>query len=152
MASIEFTVQHDFSAQPQDVWQAMIDWESHGEWIPATRVEIDAGNPQAVGGEFTGYTGYGPLTLVDRMRVNQIDWHEDTSSGYCEVEKLGPVMSGTAGFTLTPTPSGDGAQIEWFEKVTVPKVPNPLGPAISKAGAVGFTLAMRRFAANLSNR
>lgn len=149
MVSIDFTVQHDFDAPPAQVWAAMINWEAHGDWIPATRVEIDAGDPQAVGGEFTGYTGYGPLTLVDRMRVNQIDWHDDTSSGYCEVEKLGPVMSGTAGFTLTPTPTGNGARIEWFEKVTVAKIPGFLGPIISKVGALGFSFAMKRFAATL---
>ncbi len=149
MVSIDFTVQHDFDADPEQVWAEMIDWEAHDQWIPATYVEIDSGDPQAVGGEFTGYTGYGPLKLIDRMRVHTIDWDDATSSGYCEVEKIGPVMSGTAGFTISPM--GNGTRIEWFEKVTVPKIPGLLGPLISKVGALGFSFAMKRFASTLSN-
>lgn len=147
MVAIDFTVQHDFAAAPAEVWAEMIDWEAHGDWIPATRVEIDEGDPQAVGGKFTGYTGYGPLTLIDRMRVNQIDWDEQTGEGYCEVEKIGPVLAGTAGFTLTP--NGDGTRLVWFEKVTVARIPGFLGAPISKIGALGFSFAMKRFASTL---
>lgn len=144
MALITFTVVHDFDASPRVVWNEMIDWPSHGEWIPATRVTVDGGTAQEVGGTFTGYTGYGPLTLVDRMEVTAIEWDEANTSGSCEVEKLGPVLRGRAGFVVTPDAAG--ARVEWFEEVTVPYLPQFLAPIVNKAAALGFSLGMRRLA------
>ncbi len=148
MAPIAFTVTHDFDAQPSVVWEEMIDWPAHGEWIPATRVEIDEGDPQAVGGMFTGYSGYGPLTLVDHMRITDIDWDDAASKGRCEVAKLGPVLEGRAGFTVTP--SGAGARVDWFEEVTVPYLPGFLAPVVNKLSAFGFKMGMRSLAKNIA--
>ncbi len=150
MIAVEFTVTHNFAAPPQRVWKDMLDWEGHGDWVPATRVEIDSGDPHQVGGRFTGYTGIGPLMLVDRMEVAEITWDATTSTGYCKVNKIGPVLSGTAGFTVSP--HGSGSRIEWFENVTVDNAPsllNPLAPAISKIAALGFSYAMKQFDASL---
>ncbi len=144
MALIEFTVVHEFDASPRVVWDEMIDWPSHGDWIPATRVIVDAGNVQEVGGTFTGYSGYGPLTLVDRMRVSAIDWDEAATQGSCEVEKLGPVLRGRAGFVVLG--DGEGSRVEWFEEVTVPYVPQFLAPIVNKVAAFGFSLGMRQLA------
>lgn len=144
MALIDFTVTHTFDAPARVVWDEMIDWPSHADWIPATRVEIDEGDPQAVGGEFTGYTGYGPLTLVDRMQVSQIEWDDTIGRGTCEVKKLGPVLDGRAGFTVAST--GDGSQVEWFEQVDVKYLPGFLAPVVSKLSAAGFGLGMRKLA------
>ena len=151
MVAVDFTVHHEFSVEPNTLWDAMIDWEGHGEWIPATRVEIDSGDPTAIGGRFTGYTGYGPLTLVDHMVVKQIDWDDEASTGFCEVEKIGPLLAGTAGFTVSPT--AHGSQIEWFEKVTVDRIPSILNvfeAPVSKIGALGFSLAMKSLDRSLS--
>lgn len=142
MAKVDFTVSHDFPYTAKAVWAEMIDWEAHGRWIPATRVEIDAGDPQSVGGTFTGYTGYGPLTLVDRMRVSVFDWNADTSEGTCEVQKLGPVLDGRAGFTVKP--NGAGATVEWFEDVDVKHLPKPFAPIVNKLSAAGFAQGMKR--------
>lgn len=150
MVAIGFIVTHDFITPPHKVWEEMIDWEAHGDWVPATRVEIDDGDPRAVGGTFTAYTGVGPLMLVDRMEVLAIDWDPETSTGYCEVAKIGPVLDGKAGFTLTS--HGNGARIVWFEDVTVDRLPSfidPLGPLLSKVGALGFSFAMKRFDSSL---
>lgn len=144
MALIEFTVVHDFAASSRVVWEEMIDWPSHGDWVPATRVVVDSGNAQEVGGTFTGYTGYGPLTLVDRMQVSAIEWDEATAQGSCEVEKLGPVLRGRAGFTVTTADAG--SRVEWFEQVTVPYLPQFLAPIVGKVSALGFSLGMRQLA------
>lgn len=144
MAQIDFVVTHTFDAPARVVWDEMIDWPSHAEWIPATRVEIDEGDPQAVGGTFTGYTGYGPLTLVDRMRVSEITWDDNSSNGSCAVEKLGPILDGRAGFTVVP--DGEGSRVDWFEQVRVKYLPGFLAPVASKLGAVGFSLGMRKLA------
>ncbi|MEZ5229839.1 MAG: SRPBCC family protein [Acidimicrobiales bacterium] len=147
MAAIAFTVSHDFDAPSDVVWDEMTDWTAHGEWIPATRVEIDDGDPRSVGGTFTGYTGYGPLTLVDHMRLTEIEWEEATSTGRCEVAKLGPVLRGRAGFTVSPT-SG-GSRVDWFEDVTVPYVPSLAAPVVNKLSALGFAMGMKRLAKNI---
>lgn len=142
MAIVDFTVSHKFPYSPEAVWAEMIDWEAHGQWIPATRVEIDDGDPRAVGGTFTGYTGFGVLTLVDRMRVSVFDWDDAESKGTCEVAKLGPVLDGRAGFTVVP--DGTGSRVEWFEEVTVKRLPAPLVPIVNKLSAVGFAQGMKR--------
>lgn len=144
MASIDFTVTHDFAASSQVVWEEMIAWERHAAWIPATTMEIDPGDSRAVGGTFTGYTGYGPIKLVDKMRVNEISWDEEASAGSCEVEKLGPVLRGQAGFTVTP--SGSGSRVDWFERVTVPYLPQFLAPIVNRLAAFGFKMGMKSLA------
>ena len=144
MALIDFVVTHTFDAPAHVVWDEMTDWPSHAKWIPATRIEIEEGDPRAVGGTFTGYTGYGPLTLVDRMRVSRISWDDDADHGSCEVEKLGPVLQGRAGFTVTS--DGESSRVDWFEQVDVKYLPSLLAPIVSKLSAVGFSFGMRKLA------
>ncbi|MFT5267296.1 MAG: hypothetical protein ACI88C_000720 [Acidimicrobiales bacterium] len=144
MALIDFTVSHQFAAPSRLVWDEMIDWPSHADWIPATRIELDTDNSQIEGATFTGYTGYRKLALVDRMRISTIEWDEPTARGSCEVEKLGPVLQGRAGFTVSP--NGDGSNVDWFEQVAVPYLPSFLAPIVNKLSALGFSLGMRRLA------
>jgi len=144
MAQIDFTVTHHFVAPAQLVWDEMIDWPSHSAWIPATHIEVHTDDSQVVGATFTGYTGYGRLALVDRMRISQIEWDEATSTGTCEVEKLGPVLQGRAGFAVSP--DGDGCRVDWFEDVTVAYLPQLFAPPVNKLSALGFSFGMRRLA------
>ena len=67
-AAVRFEVRTSFDAPPRRVWDELIDWKGHEAWIPATRVDVPDGDATAVGAEFTAFTGYGPLTLEDRMR------------------------------------------------------------------------------------
>lgn len=141
MTPVQFTVTVEFDAPPREVWAELVDWKGHEEWIPATRVVLDNGDTTAAGVTFTAWTGYGPFRLEDRMRVAGCRWNDETSSGSCEVEKLGPILRGRAGFTVEP--NGKGARVEWFEDVTVPRLPRFLGPLVARAGALGFRLGMR---------
>lgn len=122
----------------------MIDWKRQEAWIPATRIVPPDGEPTAVGATITAYTGYGPLTLEDRMRVTRCSWDDVSSSGSCEVEKLGPVLRGRAGFTVEP--EGAGSVVRWLEDVTVPYVPRVAAPVVAAFSAAGFRLGMRRLA------
>ena len=140
MAKVVFTVNHRFDADPQAVWDELADWAGHANWIPATRVEVAPGDPLAVGAEFTAWTGYGPLTLEDRMRVIAIDWQAEAQQGTCTVEKLGPLLTGTASFRVEGTPGA--AAMEWVEDITVPYLPQFLAPIAAWIGAGGFKLAM----------
>ncbi|MFP5488405.1 MAG: SRPBCC family protein [Acidimicrobiia bacterium] len=143
-APVQFEVRTSFAAPPRRVWDELIDWKGHEAWIPATRVEAPDGDATAVGAEFTAFTGYGPLTLEDRMRVARCTWDETTSQGDCEVEKLGPLLQGRAGFTVKP--EGAGCVVVWREDVTVPYVPGFAAAAVAKVGAAGFKVGMRKLA------
>jgi uncharacterized protein YndB with AHSA1/START domain len=144
MANVFFTVEHRFAAPAEELWRELTDWSGHGNWIPATRMEVSPGDPRRVGATFVAYTGYGPVVLEDRMEVTQIDWDAETSTGVCEVTKLGPVLTGTAGFTVAP--DGDGSRIDWIEDVEVPYVPGFLAPVVARVGALGFSQGMRSLA------
>ena len=148
MAQVRFEVHHDFSAPARAVWDELVDWERHGEWIPATRMDVPPGGATEPGQEFTAYTGLGPLALKDHMRVVRCDWDDSTSSGDCEVEKLGPVLRGSAGFTVSPTPGG--SSIVWIEDVTVPYTPQFAAPIVAKLGALGFRIGMGKLDALVS--
>lgn len=147
MRSVHFEVTVDFDAPSRTVWDELVDWEGHGAWIPATRVVVDGDDPTAIGTTFTGWTGIGKLALEDRMRVQRCDWDDDAQHGSCEVEKLGPVLIGRAGFTVAPTPGG--SQVVWFEDVDVRHLPGVLAPVASQLGALGFKGGMRRLARRL---
>lgn len=147
MAHVEFRVRHDFGVPARRLWDALVDWEAHAGWIPMTRMEVEPGDPTAVGARFTAFTGVGRLALEDRMEIVTCDWDDATSSGECTVDKLGPVLSGHAGFTVMPTPTGSA--IEWLEDVDVRHLPGFLAPVAAKIGAIGFRQGMKRLARRL---
>ncbi|MDA3037953.1 MAG: SRPBCC family protein [Actinomycetota bacterium] len=150
MANVRFTVRHRFDHPPRIVWDELVDWAAHAAWIPATRVKVEAGDPLAIGARFTAWTGLGPLVLEDRMELVALDWNEGSSSGSCEVAKLGPILTGRAGFTIEP--DGTGTMLEWLEDVTVGFLPSFLGPVVGKVGALGFAQGMKRMAKLLDRK
>lgn len=143
-AAVRFEVRTSFDAPPRRMWDELVDWNNHARWIPATRVEVPAGGGSEVGDEIVAFTGYGPFTLEDRMRITRCAWDAAASRGDCEVEKLGPVLSGVAGFTVVP--EGRGSAVVWREDVTVRYVPAVAAPVVTKLSAAGFRFGMRRLA------
>ena len=91
MAKIHFDVRHHFDQPTKVVWDELIDWERHADWIPATKMEVKPGDPTEAGYEFTARSGFGPLALVDTMRVLSCTWNDAGESGDCQVEKIGPI-------------------------------------------------------------
>lgn len=148
MAPVTFEVVRQFDVAPRILWDDMIDWPSHGRWIPATKVESGGGDPSEVGYTFTAWTGIRPVALEDRMRVTKCEWDEATRTGVCAVDKLGPILGGTAGFSIRP--DGDGSVLEWREDVTVRYLPKFLSPIADRAGAAGFRFGLRSLARVLS--
>ncbi|MEM9564511.1 MAG: SRPBCC family protein [Actinomycetota bacterium] len=150
MAAVFFTVNVPFDAPARTVWDELIDWKGHEEWIPATRVRVDDDDPTAVGATFTAWTGFGRLSLEDRMRVTELAWDDSSGSGRCEVEKLGPILTGRAGFDVRPSPSGNGSEVEWLEDVQVRWLPSFLAPIVERLGAIGFKRGMQGLAKKLA--
>jgi hypothetical protein len=142
MTGVRFAVTVDFDTRSRVVWDELVDWKAHEAWIPATRVEVDGDDPTAIGATFTAWTGFGKLALEDRMRVTECIWDETTQGGSCQVEKLGPLLRGHAGFKVAP--NGQGARVEWIEDVTVRWLPRLLAPVAAWFGASGFKMGMRR--------
>ncbi len=142
MADVTFTVQYDFSVPARVLWDELVDWKAHEAWIPMTRVDDGEGDPTSVGHEFVAYTGVGKLALKDHMRVTECTWDDADRRGRCTVDKLGPVLTGEAGFEVEA--SGNGSRIDWFEDVRVPYVPQFLAPFVGRLGAIGFRQGMKQ--------
>ena len=149
-AHVKFEVRRYFDASPRELWDELVDWKAHEQWIPMTRVELGEGDPTAPGHVLTAWTGPGPLALEDVMRVEECEWDDEGQFGTCVVEKLGPVLSGHAGFTILT--SGSGATMEWFEDVSVKYVPSILAPIVRRLSAAGFSFGMRRLERNMRSR
>jgi uncharacterized protein YndB with AHSA1/START domain len=158
MAHVHFELTYDFDASPKVVWDELVDWKGHEEWIPSTDVEVhNEGDESGIGAEFTAWSGPAPttsigrkLSLEDRMRVDELDYTEAASSGSCRVSKLGPVLTGWAAFTVEPM--GSGTRMVWVEDVKVPYAPQFLAPVFAKLGVAGFTFGMKRLAKMLAAR
>jgi hypothetical protein len=142
MAAVSFNVRYDFDAPVRDLYDELVDWKAHEAWIPMTRVDAGPGDQTEVGYEFTAYTGPGPLALKDHMRVVDCGFDDGDQIGRCTVEKLGPVLSGRAGFTVTAR--GAGSSIDWFEDVDVKYLPRLVSPIVAKLSAFGFRQGMKR--------
>lgn len=147
---MQFDIVRRIEAPVRGVWDVLVDWPGHADWIPATTVDAGEGDPAAVGYTFTAWTGFRPLALEDRMRVTRCDFDDATMVGVCEVDKIGPVLGGSAGFTVRP--EGDGTRLEWREDVTVPYLPRFLAPVAGWVGAIGFKLAFRKLGAVVAAR
>ena len=150
MATVQFELSRRFDVSARELWDELVDWPAHGAWIPATTIEGDSGDPTEVGYTFTGWTGIRPVALEDRMRVTRCDWDEAEQTGICDVEKLGPVLGGTAGFTVRS--DAGGSVLDWRENVTVPYVPGFLSGVAAFVGRMGFTLALRSLAKVIAQR
>lgn len=139
MARIEFVVDVHLPHGAPEVWGRLVDWGSHGDWVPATRAQVLEGSG-GVGTQFEAITGFFPLRLVDRMQVV----HFDAAALTAEVEKLGPVLTGRAGFTVEGV--GPTCTVHWFERVQVPLLPRALAPLVAMVSAAAFRHALLRLA------
>ena len=136
----------DVPAPAQVVWDAVVDWERQGRWLPFTRVEVvEAGPGGGLGTRFVARTGLGPLALVDRMTVTE--W-EPPRRGV--VTKTGRLMRGSAWFEVHPA-GADRSRLVWGEALEPPAGPlgRPVGAALALGTGVFFRLALRRFVRHL---
>jgi hypothetical protein len=140
MARVRFDLQRRFDAPAKRVWDELVDWPGHGAWIPMTTIEGAEGDPTEVGYTFTAWSGVRPLALEDRMRVTECTWDDGRQTGTCAVDKLGPVLGGTAGFTVVPV--GGASAVVWREDVTISWLPQFLAPLAAAVGRLGFSLAL----------
>ena len=143
MAQVSFALDVHCPASAERTWQALIDWRGHATWIPQTTVRILDGDG-GVATTFIARSGIGPLAFDDTMKVTLLDPVTRTAM----VRKTGPLLTGTAGFTVSD--AGSGCRIHWQEDVHVPHVPPFLAPALAIGGRVMFRVAIRGLARRLT--
>lgn len=140
-------------AAPERVWEALVDWPSHGRWAPLTSVRVEPGRAAGVGARFTGRTGLGPLAFDDPMEV--VVWQPPSGGrpGRCEVVKQGRVVLGRAWFDVVGLPDGR-TRVAWHEDVDVAPVrlTRLASPLTALAGRVLFGLVLRRMAREVAAR
>lgn len=146
MAQVDFTVVRDLPLPAEVVFDELVDWAGHAEWVPMTCVDIHSGDG-GPGTEFTATSGIGPAALPDRMRVDSLDREAMTVA----ITKIGPVLTGTV--TLRVVALGEtSSRLEWDERIRVPYAPQFLAGPIAAAARRGFSSAIARMVKRIQSR
>lgn len=146
MARVYFTVLRDLPLPAEQVFDALVDWRDHANWVPMTRVAIESGDG-GPGTVFVATTGLGPAALPDRMRVDALD-HEAMT---VRITKIGPVLSGVVDLAVTST-GPRSSRLSWVEDIRVPYLPQFLAPPVTAATRRGFESSITRLAARLGQQ
>lgn len=144
MARVRFTVTRELAVSADRLFTALVDWPGHADWVPLTRVEIVAGDG-GVGTEFIATSGIGPAALPDRMRVTAMDAQART----VDVEKIGPVLTGTVHLAVTPV-TEQSSRLSWFEDVRVPVLPQFLAGPVAAAARAAFSTSISKLGRQLT--
>ena len=108
----------DVNATPEQVWAALTDWESHGEWMLATTVSRTTDQLDGVGAGIEGSTGFGAFVMRDPMTLSQ--WQPPpTNPARCVVEHTGKVVRGSGAFEVEEVAPGR-SRVTWSEWVQLP--------------------------------
>ena len=83
------------NAPIERVWAALADWESQGDWMLQTRVEVTSQIREGVGTSISAFTGIGKLGVMDHMVVTS--WQPPH---ICDVMRTGKIIKGTGRFEL----------------------------------------------------
>jgi Polyketide cyclase / dehydrase and lipid transport len=100
----------DVPAPAARVWEVLVDWPRHSEWVPFTRAEGGA----AKGENVEAWTGVGPVGFLDTMVIS--DWEPPTRVA---VHHTGRVVRGEGRFDLLDLPDGH-CRVTWSELVDLP--------------------------------
>ena len=149
----ELVLSVEVAAPAEQVWAALVDWESQGEWMLLTDVVVQDGDGQVPGAQGVGgrilartgipFPGSRRLGVPDPMLITA--WEPPRR---VDVRHLGRVVRGTGTFEVLPR--GDSAcTFVWTESLDLPL--GRLGrlgwPLVRPAMTAGGRLSLRRFAA-----
>ncbi|SDO59181.1 Carbon monoxide dehydrogenase subunit G [Pedococcus dokdonensis] len=116
----EFHLTRRSTAPPAAVWDVVTDFAAYGDWMPATRMRVDAGGPRP-GWGFAGISGLGRVGFSDSMLVSVWEPPGPDGRGAFRVVKTGRLLSGWAEVTVEP--DGTGTRLDWHEDVVVRPLP-----------------------------
>jgi carbon monoxide dehydrogenase subunit G len=110
----------DVPVPAERVWELLVDWPRHAEWVPFTRAEGGAAEGEGV----EAWTGIGPVGFLDTMVIST--WRPPTR---VTVRHTGRLVRGQGRFDLMDVPGGT-CRVTWSELIDL-----PLGP-LGRAGWV----------------
>lgn len=143
MAHVVFRVTRDLNLPAQAVFDELVDWRGHAEWVPLTKVVVESGDG-GPGTVFVATSGVGPLALPDRMRVDSLDADGMT----VRVTKIGPVLTGVVDLSVTSL-GESRSRLDWLEDIRVPYLPQFLAKPTAVAARKGFETSVTRMAKRL---
>jgi hypothetical protein len=146
MARVFFTVSRDLPLPAPAVFEELIDWKAHADWVPLTRVEIISGDG-GPGTEFVATSGVRPLALPDRMRIEELDAEAMT----VRVTKIGPLLTGEVRLAVTAIDERS-CHLEWVEDVRVPGLPSFLATPTAAAARRAFTISINKMAKKIARQ
>ena len=126
----EIVLHVDIDAPPERVWAALVAWDTQGEWMLLTRVRSTDLGGIGVGGGIEGFTGIGPVGVLDTMRITVWD-----PPRRCDVLHTGRVVKGTGIFEVIELGAGR-SRLVWSEILDLP---------LGVLGRLGFPLVRPLF-------
>lgn len=138
----EVSAHVDVAAPARRVWDVMVDWDRHDDWMIGTRVRAFG---EGRGARLLAWTGVGPVGFLDRMVVT--DWDPPQR---CVVEHIGWLVRGTGGFEIIAL-DAERAQVIWWERLAAPALlPTWLfrlgWPLVRPVARLGLRYSLRRLA------
>lgn len=132
MARIEATTH--IEADPQRVWEVLVDWESQPAWMRDARsVEVLSAHREGVDVVLRCRTTIAAgIVVTDDMVITE--WEEPRVIG---IRHLGWLLRGIGAFELQPTKHG--THCTWWEEIGL-----PLGPLGEAVGTLAVVPAVRR--------
>lgn len=100
----------------EKLWAVIADWESQGDWMLQTRVEVTSQIREGVGTTIAAFTGIGKLGVMDHMVVTS--WQPPH---ICDVLHTGKIIKGTGRFQLVAI-DADTTRFDWSEEILAPRV------------------------------
>lgn len=97
------------------VWEAIAQWETQGDWMLLTKVEVTSKIREGVGTSIAAFTGIGKLGLMDQMQVSA--WQPPN---ICDVVHTGRIIKGTGRFELTQIDAST-TRFDWSEEIEAPR-------------------------------
>jgi len=99
----------------EKVWAALADWESQGDWMLQTKVEVTSDIREGVGTTIAAFTGIGKLGVMDHMVVTS--WQPPH---ICDVLHTGTIIKGTGRFELVVIDTNT-TRFNWSEEIVAPR-------------------------------
>ena len=100
----------------EKVWAALADWESQGDWMLQTTVEVTSQIREGVGTTIAAFTGIGKFGVMDHMVVTS--WQPPH---ICDVTHTGKIIKGAGRFKLSAI-DAETTRFDWSEEILTPRV------------------------------